>query len=192
MSSLPAAILAIAVGLTPGIAQAHGGGPGLSYDPCMQQNAADDFVHMAVYQPQFNPFAEFCDALPKAGPTLLVFDLIGAELSDAPVSLEVVQKDGPLHLTVPAHRYRSGVAELRADLPLGKYTVLVTIDEAGSHGHLAFPLRVGIWWDRVAGPLAAVLLILGVTAGYCTYQIRGIASQRRNLPRNNPIELRRA
>lgn len=65
------------------IAQAHGGGPGLGYDPCMRQAGTDDFIHLAVYQPEFNPFAEYCGALPEAGRTMLVFDLMGAELPDA-------------------------------------------------------------------------------------------------------------
>src|SRR6516225_9386635 len=105
-----------ALGFAAGIAEAHGGGPGLTYDPCMRQAGVDDFIHMAVYQPEFNPFAEYCGALPQAGRTLLVFDLIGAELPDAQVSLDVLDQGGRRQLSVPPRRYSSGVASLQADL----------------------------------------------------------------------------
>jgi hypothetical protein len=190
MLMLPIA-LSVAFYFALGIAEAHGGGPGLGYDPCMGQVGADDFIHLAVYQPEFNPFAEYCGALPKAGRTLLVFDLMGGDLPDARVSLDVFDEGGRFHLSVPARLYRSGVADLRADLPPGRYTVLVGIDQPEGRHRLAFPLAVGAWWERLVVPLVIVLLIGSVTAGYCVFQIRGIASEYRNSPTKNPIELRR-
>jgi hypothetical protein len=173
------------------VAEAHGGGPGLSYNPCMQASGSDDFIHLAVYQPEFNPFAEYCDAVPEAGQTLLVFDLMGTELPDAAVSVEVWEKGGRLQLSVPAQRYRSGVADLRADLPAGKYTVLVSLHEPGGARRYAFPLVVGAWWDRLIIPLLTIVVIALVTAGYCLFQINGMARERRNSATNNRIELRR-
>jgi hypothetical protein len=158
-----------------GTAAAHGGGPGLGYDPCMLQVGADDFIHLAVYQPELNPFAEYCGALPVGGRALLVFDLMGAELPDARVSLNVLEEGGRFQLSVPPRRYRSGVANMRADLPPGKYTVLVSIDEPGGAHRLTFPLAVGAWWDRLAVPLVAVLLIILGTAVYCAHQMRTAA-----------------
>jgi hypothetical protein len=170
-----------------GIAEAHGGGPGLGYDLCMRQSGADDFIHLAVYQPEFNPFAEYCGALPQAGRTLLVFDLIGAELPDARVSLDVVQEGGRLQVSVPPRRYRSGVADLPADLPAGIYTVLVSIEQPDGRHRLTFPLVVGAWWDRLIVPLVIVLLIGLVTAGYCVFQIRGGATGRGSSLMKNPV-----
>jgi len=190
MLMLPIA-LSVAFYFALGIAEAHGGGPGLGYDPCIEQAGADDSIHLAVYQPEFNPFAEYCGALPEAGRTLLVFDLIGADLPDARVSLDVFEEGGRFHLSVPARRYHSGVADLRADLPPGRYTVLVGIDQPGGRYRLAFPLAVGAWWERLEVPLVIVLLIGGVSAGYCVFQIRAIASEYSNSPTKNPIELRR-
>jgi hypothetical protein len=184
-------ILIAAPYFTVGIAQAHGGGPGLGYDPCMRQAGTDDFIHLAVYQPEFNPFAEYCGALPEAGRTVLVFDLMGAELPDARVSLDVLQEGGRFQLSVPARRYRSGVADLRADLPPGKYNVLVSIEEPDGRHRLMFPLAVGVWWDRLILPLVIALLIGVVTAGYCLFQIRGIASERGSSLMRNPVELLR-
>jgi hypothetical protein len=190
MLMLPIA-LSVAFYFALGISEAHGGGPGLGYDPCMGQAGADDFIHLAVYQPEFNPFAEYCGALPKAGRTLLVFDLMGADLPDARVSLDVFDQGGRFHLSVPARLYRSGVADLRADLPPGRYTVLVGIYQPEGRHRLAFPLAVGAWWERLVVPLVIVLLIGGVTTGYCVFQIRAIASEYGNSPTKHSIELRR-
>ena len=187
----PAAVFGLVLCFAAGVAEGHGGGPGLTYDPCIQQMGADDFIHLAVYQPEFNPFAEFCDALPKAGRTLLVFDLMGTELPDAAVSLEVLEEGGSVRLSVPPRRYRSGVADLLADLPPGKYTVLVSVEEPGGRRRLAFPLAVGAWWGRLITPLLVVLLIGFVTAGYCLFEVRAMASERHNSATNNRIELRR-
>ncbi len=183
--------LSIVLCFAVGVAQAHGGGPGLGYDPCMRQAGADDFIHLAVYQPEFNPFAEYCGALPEAGRTLLVFDLMGAELPDARVSLEVLEEGGRFQLSVPARRYRSGIAGLQADLPRGKYTVLVSIDEPDGRYRLTFPLTVGAWWDRLVAPVEVVLLIGVATAGYCAFQIRRLVSERGSSLMRNPVELRR-
>jgi len=184
-------ILITALYFAAGTAEAHGGGPGLGYDPCMRQSGAGDLIHMAVYQPEFNPFAEYCGALPQAGRTLLVFDLIGAELPDAQVSLDVVQEGGRLQVSVPPRHYRSGVADLPADLPAGTYTVLVSIEQPDGHHRLTFPLVVGAWWDRLIVPLMIALLIGLVTAGYCLFQIRSGASERGASPMKNLVELRR-
>jgi len=174
-----------------GIAEAHGGGPGLGYDPCMRQVGLDDFIHLAVYQPEFNPFAEYCGTLPRAGHTLLVFDLIGAELPDARVSLDLLQEDGRFQLSVPPSRFRSGIANLPADLPAGTYTVLIGIEEPDGHHRLTFPLVVGAWWDQLLVPVVIILLIGLVTAGYCIFQIRSSASEHDGPPMKNPVELRR-
>jgi hypothetical protein len=184
-------LLTVALGFAVDNAEAHGGGPGLGYDPCMRQAGTDDFVHLAVYQPEFNPFAEYCDALPKAGRTMLVFDLMGAELPEARVSLEVLQEGGRFQLSVPAQRYHTGVADLPADLPAGTYTVLISIEQPDGHHRLAFPLAVGAWWDRLMVPIAIVLLIGFATAGYCILQIRGVASESASALMNHPVKLQR-
>jgi len=174
-----------------GTAEAHGGGPGLGYDPCMRRVGVDDFVHMAVYQPEFNPFAEYCGALPQAGRVLLVFDLIGSELPDSPIGLDVLQDDGRLKVSLPAQHHHSGVANLPADLPAGTYTVRVNIEEPDGLRRVTFPLAVGAWWDRLIVPLLAVLLIIVLTAAYCAIQIKGQAVERNGSLSKNPVELLR-
>jgi hypothetical protein len=161
-----------ALHLAVGKAEAHGGGPGLGYDPCTRQLGEDDFIHLAAYQPGFNPFAEYCGTLPVAGGTLLVLDLIGAELPGSEISLHLLAKDARFQLSVPARRYGSGVASVRADLPPGKYELLVNIEELTDSRHLTFPLVVGAWWQRLVAPVAFVLLIGVLTTGYCRFQLR--------------------
>jgi hypothetical protein len=160
-----------ALHLTLGNAAAHGGGPGLGYDPCTQRLGGDDFIHLAAYQPGFNPFAEYCGRLPVAGDTLLVVDLVGAELPDSKISLHLSGEDTRFHLALPARRYGSGVASVHANLPPGKYELLVNIEELNDSHHLTFPLVVGAWWQRLIAPGVFVLLIGVLTAGYCRFQL---------------------
>jgi hypothetical protein len=143
----------------------------------MRQAGDGDFIHLAAYQPQFNPFAEYCDTLPRSGSILLVFDLMGVELPDAPVSLALDQDRGPIRLAVPARRYRSAVVKLEADLPPGKYTVFVTIADPHGLHRLAFPLLVGAWWSPLVAPVLFVLLIIVAAAGYCVYQMRALTAE---------------
>lgn len=189
-SLAPLAAFYIVFCLIPTTAEGHGGGPGLAYDPCVQQASADDFIHLAVYQPEFNPFAEFCDSLPQGGRTILVFDLMGTYLPEASVSLRVLDKAGRSQLFVPAQRYRAGIASLSMDLPRGKYTVLVSVIGRDGGRHLAFPLAVGAWWDRLIMPLLIIVLIGIVTTAYCIFQIRGLASKRSDSAINTRIGLR--
>jgi hypothetical protein len=177
---LSAALIVGAVAGGPVIAQAHGGGPGLTYDPCMRQTGVRDFIHLAAYQPEFNPFAEYCDVLPKAGTTLLVVDLMGTGLPNTPISLLISGQAGHFRLSVPARRYRSGVADLRTYLPAGRYTVLVRVEEVGEDHHAVFALTVGAWWDGLFAPIAAILLIGVAALWYCLFQIRVIGSELRN------------
>jgi hypothetical protein len=191
LAILPALICALAI-IAPGVAHAHGGGPGLGYDQCIRQTGVDDFIHLGVYQPEFNPFAEYCGTLPKAGRTLLVFDFVGAELPRAQVSLEVLAEEGGSQLSVPARRYDSGIANLAADLAPGKYSVVVSIDEPGGNHRFAFPLAVGGWWARAGTPVLIILFIVAVTIGYCTFQVKRASSERLVEQASLPAESRAA
>jgi hypothetical protein len=190
---LPTLVLATVMGIVFGfsatIAHAHGGGPGLTYDPCIQHTDGDNFIHLAVYQPQFNPFAEYCNPLPRAGRSLLVFDLIGADLPQAPISLTVSSQGRHFLIALPPQSYRSGVADLPVDLPAGEYTVTVGIDELGENHRIGFPLTVGEWWGDFVAPVVMILLIVAIAAGYCVSQTKLIKSERRRSRVTNSIEL---
>jgi len=177
-SCLPTALFLTLAWFTPGLVWAHGGGPGLDYESCVRGVEMEHFVHFAVYQPQYNPFAEYCGSLPRAGKTLLVFDLMDAELPNLPVSIEVIGEGGVRRLSAPARRYRTGVIDLQVDLPPGKYTAVVSIEEPGDRHRIIFPLSVGTWWSRLVGPAILMFLILAATAAYCLSQARALAVDR--------------
>ena len=63
---------------------AHGG-VGIEKDPCVRR-VGPYLIHFAVYQPQFNSAEEYCAAVPKAGNTILVFDLVDSELRSLPLT----------------------------------------------------------------------------------------------------------
>jgi hypothetical protein len=177
----------LAICFAPRPSWAHGGGPGLDYDPCARRAGVDYFVHFAAYQPQFNQFEEYCDSLPRGGQTILVFDLLGSELTNIPVSIEI--EGGAHRLSIPARLYRSGVVHVQAELEPGNYTAFVTIGEPPGTYRLAFPFSVGAWWNRLVGPMLLGSLILLATAAYCAYQLRlGVAESRRTTP-NTIVDL---
>src|SRR5271166_7030376 len=106
-------VLTIAAGwLQQGVAYAHRfGGPN---DPC-ERKIGGSFIHITLYQPQFDPDAEYCDVVPREGSTVLVVDVLGDDLRKVPMGLEVVatgDSQAPRTiLSMPATIYRRGVAD---------------------------------------------------------------------------------
>jgi hypothetical protein len=144
---------------------AHGG-VGIEKDACVRR-VGPYLIHFAVYQPQFNSAEEYCAAVPKAGNTILVFDLVDPELRSLPLTIQVVGAVGAPQpktvLYVPLQTYPTGVvnAEAQLDQP-GKYTVIVTLE--GPSRPVEFPLRVAMWSP---GFVAFVgVLFLGFAFGY--------------------------
>jgi hypothetical protein len=178
----------LAICFAPRPSWAHGGGPGLDYDPCARRAGLNYFVHFAAYQPRFNQFEEYCGSLPRGGKTILVFDLLGAELPNIPVSIEI--EGGAHRLTIPARRYHSGVADVQAELEPGNYTAFVTIGDPPTY-HLAFPLSVGAWWNRLVGPMLLGFLILLAAGAYCIYQLRLVVAESRQSTSNTTVALSR-
>jgi hypothetical protein len=162
----------VAMIMLPRPARAHGGGPGLDYDPCAARAGADNYVHFAAYQPEYNRFAEYCDGVPLAGSTLLVFDLVGNDLISAPVALAVVDKGGAARLSIPARRYPSGVIDVETNLPTGEYRAWLTIGQAPQVYRVDFDLAVGVWWQPLVAPLVLAALVLMAAAAYCLLQAR--------------------
>ncbi|HVN88430.1 MAG TPA: hypothetical protein VMT61_01310 [Candidatus Binataceae bacterium] len=173
-------ILCILMGvICPRIAAAHGGGPGLDYDPCARYAGIDNYVHFSAYQPQYNRFAEYCGSLPRGGNTLLVFDLVGPELLYDPVEVEIVPEGGSPAISLPAKRYPTGVIDIETNLDPGHYDAFLTIGEAPTVYHVNFDLSVGSWWQPLIAPLIIASLILLGAIGYCIYQARALAGETR-------------
>jgi hypothetical protein len=155
-----------------GSVSAHGGGPGLDYDPCAQRVGLD-YVHMAAYQPQLNWFQEYCGTIPAGGVTLFVFDLIGAEMRHTPVSIDLVElgRTGRVNVaSIPFVQHVSGVINFSVSLQTGHtYQAVVTVGEAPTNHTLTFPISVNSWWTGLEIP---GLLVLAVFWGCIYYSLR--------------------
>ena len=81
-----------------GSVAAHGGAT-IDKDPCVQKMGGWS-VHFTVYEPQFNPGDEYCVDVPKAGPVIVVFDLVDQELRKTAFELEIVKTSGEARETV--------------------------------------------------------------------------------------------
>jgi hypothetical protein len=174
---MAAVIAAFALALLPRQGWAHGGGPGLDYDPCAQWAGLNNYVHFSAYQPEFNRFAEYCASVPQGGRTLLVFDLVGRDLTNAPVALEIVQEGGARRVSIPARRYPSGVIDVQTELASGAYRAMLTIGSVPIVYRVHFDLAVGAWWHPLVAPLTLAAIILIAAAAYCLFQARTLATE---------------
>jgi len=171
-----------------GSAWAHGGGPGLNYDPCAQRVGLY-YVHMAVYQPQIDSSQEYCGTIPRGGDTLIVFDLVGGEMRHTPVGVDILEtggRSGSYKLTsVPNVEHVSGVINVSLPLQAGhSYQAVVTVGEAPASYTLTFPISVSAWWNGLELP---GLLILAVLGG-CTFY--GLRLRREHLAALRKTEMR--
>jgi hypothetical protein len=161
------ALLAIVGCLVSTEAWAHrGGGPN---DPCERRLGAS-LVHLTLYQPNFDPDAEYCNEVPRDGKTVMVVDIEGDRLRQAPVALEMIASDGSglrTILTVPPRIYRRGVADAEVTLTSGSDYLarVVLLDGADQTAiPLTFPIRVGAWYRPIILPALIVLVVLALTA----------------------------
>ena len=161
------AILTTTVCMLSTTAWAHrGGGPN---DPCERRLGAS-LVHLTLYQPNFDPDAEYCNEVPREGKTVMVVDIEGDRLRQAPIALEMIASDesGPRKiLSIPPKIYRRGVADAEVTLDSGSdYTARVVLldDPSQTAIPLTFPIRVGAWYRPIILPALIILAVLALTA----------------------------
>jgi hypothetical protein len=161
------AVMAMAGGLVSTAAWAHrGGGPN---DPCERRLGAS-LVHLTLYQPNFDPDAEYCNEVPRQGETVLVVDVEGDRLRQAPIALEMIASDGSgprKILSVPPRIYRRGVVDVEVTLDSGSdYLARVVLLDAANETPipLTFPIRVGAWYRPIMVPALIILVVLVLTA----------------------------
>jgi len=161
------AMLAMAGWLLSATAWAHrGGGPN---DPCERRLGAS-LVHLTLYQPNFDPDAEYCNEVPREGKTVMVVDIEGDRLRQAPIALEMIASDesGPRKiLSIPPRIYRRGVADAEVTLDSGSDYVarVVLLDDPSQTAiPLTFPIRVGAWYRPIILPALIILAVLALTA----------------------------
>src|SRR6266404_4054083 len=104
------AAIVIASAIMPSVSEAHrNGGPN---DPC-ERKIGSSLIHLTLYQPQFDPDAEYCDSVPRQGNTVMVVDVSPGDLRSVPFSVEVLAAGDSDHarpiLTLPPKVYRRGV-----------------------------------------------------------------------------------
>ena len=161
------ALLATAGWLVSTEAWAHrGGGPN---DPCERRLGAS-LVHLTLYQPNFDPDAEYCNEVPSQGKTVVVVDVEGDRLRQSPIAVEMIASDSSglrKILSVPPRIYRRGVADVEVTLDSGSdYVARVVLLDAADQTPilLTFPIQVGAWYRPIIVPALIILAVLVLTA----------------------------
>jgi cytochrome oxidase Cu insertion factor (SCO1/SenC/PrrC family) len=159
-------VLAAAVGgLLTGVAFAHRfGGPN---DPC-ERKIGNSLIHITLYQPQFDPDAEYCDQVPREGNTVLVVDVLGDDLRRLPLGVQVLASDESASrktvLSIPPKIYRRGVADTQVMLNSGSaYSTEITIGDGDTAQVFSFRVRVARWYRPLILPALAILAVLALT-----------------------------
>jgi len=139
-------------------------------DPCRKQIGAS-LLHMTLYQPQFDPDAEYCEELPRAGKAVLVVDVTPGELRQAPISVEVVSTDqsgqSQTILLLPSNVYERGVVDSEVLFKDGNdYVVRVGVEvgEGKEPQQFAFPVQIAAWYRAMIKPMLMVVGLMVITA----------------------------
>jgi hypothetical protein len=139
-------------------------------DPCRRQLGAS-LLHLTLYQPQFDPDAEYCDEVPREGKTILVVDVTAGELRQTPIGLEVVaagdQGQSRTILSVPPKIYERGIVDTEVTLDAGSdyvTRVMVALGADKEPQLLSFPIRVAAWYRAMLVPALVVAALLALTA----------------------------
>ncbi len=158
-------ILTVLVGwMWQGVALAHRfGGPN---DPC-ERKIGTSLVHITLYQPQFDPDAEYCDQVPRAGNTVVVVDVLGDELRQQPIAVQVLanRESAPnqIVLSIPPKVYRRGVVDAQVMLDDDSvYTTQISLGEGAAQQVLSFPVRVAAWYRPLVMPALILLVVLAL------------------------------
>ena len=161
--------LLVAIGLAgPMTAWAHRfGGPN---DPCERKIGAS-LLHITLYQPQFDPDAEYCESVPRDGNTVVVVDVLGEDLRRLPIALQLVAISGsgaPETVANVAPRiYRRGVADAQFALGEGRqYVLRVAIGDSDRSQLFSFPIRVTAWYRMLIVPsliFLALVSLIGIS-----------------------------
>lgn len=147
-------------------------------DPCRRQ-IGDGLLHLTLYQPQFDPDAEYCEEIPRAGKVVVVVDVTPGELREIPLGVEVMTADsgGQAHaiLSLPPKTYELGIVDGEAVMKEGNsYVARVLVELKGEREPqlLSFPIRVAAWYRAFIKPaliLAGLLLL--IVASVVRYQV---------------------
>jgi cytochrome oxidase Cu insertion factor (SCO1/SenC/PrrC family) len=143
------------------------GGPN---DPC-ERKLGKSLIHITLYQPEFDPDAEYCDEIPREGNTVFVLDTRGDDLRKVPIGVRFFALDSSgarqQVLEIPPAVYRRGVVDTQLNLSEDRrYLAEVSIatPDASKPTVYSFPIRVRAWYRALVVPCVLVLGVLALVA----------------------------
>jgi len=125
---------------------------------------------LTLYQPDFDPDAEYCDQVPRAGKTIAVIDVSPGELRETPLTVWIIGQDASgdqrLVLALPPKIYRRGMADATVTLDAGSvYIARIKFGDGDREGlELSFPIRVNPWYRAIIVPGLILLVLIALTA----------------------------
>jgi len=135
-------------------------------DPCRKQ-IGDSLLHMTLYQPHFDPDAEYCEELPRAGRTVVVVDVTAGELRQVPISVELVANDlsgqSRSVLSLPPKILERGVTDAEVVFDEGNSYIAQVVVDLGAGKEVqkfSFPILIAPWYTAMVRP---ALLVLGLS-----------------------------
>jgi hypothetical protein len=148
---------------------AHGGAS-VDADTC-RIFVGPHLVHFTAYQPQLTGTAEYCNAIPETGSSVLVFDYEGKALRDMTVEFEITKEpEGKrvYHQEPGTHSKGTFNTTINFSEP-GKYLAHVTLVNEGQKVDAHVPFTVG---SAQSGLSTSTYLAIGavlIAAGYIFY-----------------------
>ena len=144
-------------------------------DACRRE-IGTSLLHITLYQTQFDPVAEYCEEVPRAGRALMVVDVTPGQLREVPLGLEIIATtesgQSQAVVSLPPRIYERGVVNTEVVFAKDKEyvaRVMVELEEGQTPQLLAFPIQVAAWYKAMMVP---GLIIGGVLAGVVISAIR--------------------
>lgn len=135
-------------------------------DTCRREIGAS-LLHITLYQTQFDPVAEYCEEVPRAGKALMVVDVTPGELREAPLGLEIIATNASGQsqtvMSVPPKVYERGVLNTEVVFNEGNEYIAQVMLELGKGKDpqlLAFPIQVAAWYKAMMVPALIVVGLL--------------------------------
>ncbi len=141
-------------------------------DACRREIGAS-LLHITLYQTQFDPVAEYCEEVPRAGKALMVVDVTPGPLRTVPLGLEIIATDkagqSQAVVSLSPRIYERGVMNTEIVFAKGTdYVARVMVELEGQASHLlAFPIQVAAWYKALMVPgliVGGVLVFVALSA----------------------------
>ncbi len=145
-------------------------------DDTCRREIGTSLLHITLYQTQFDPVAEYCEEVPRAGRALMVVDVTPGQLREVPLGLEIIATtesgQSQAVVSLPPRIYERGVVNTEVVFAKDREyvaRVMVELEEGQTPQLLAFPIQVAAWYKAMMVP---GLIIGGVLVGVVISAIR--------------------